>query len=184
MFGELLERDLMIQTVIKDMMQERVQLRNLEYELQIHDLNRQIESLSEQKDQFKKICGGIKGVSSFYLKQSRTSINETVCSDDLSNRNEEESKSSEFIKCNDKSHKSLLSDLEELLVCPISLERLRNPVMLPSGETIDESTLDRFSENDNCDPYTRQSLLDCKVVNKLAAMLVEIVEKNKKSYAG
>ena len=176
---ELLKKELIIQTVIRDTIQERMEMKNLEYELQIYDLNRQIESLSEQKDQFKKICGGINGVSSFYLNQNHTSINEPVCSDYMSNLSEEESQRSDFY-CNDKSNQNLLSDLEELLVCPISLERLRNPVMLPSGETIDESTLDRFAEDSKCDPYTRQFLFDCKIVNKLAVMLAEIVEKYKK----
>ena len=157
---------------------------NEEYEREIMGLKVQIMTITQQKDQFKKICKRQNGLSCFFLKQSYSSINETTCSENISIKSNEESKCSEITKESSKNYELLLSKIEDLLVCPISFKKIKTPVILPSGKTIDKSTFEKLVEANKCDPFTRDTLENNMLINRLAINLIEIVEMNKKSYYG
>lgn len=173
-----------MEDLISNMVDEKVDELSEMYQREIIELKTQVRRITQQKDQFKKICGGLSGVSRFFLKQNHTSIDETICSENISTKACEECKCQVSTKSSDKSYQKLLSEIEDLLVCPISFQRIRTPVMLPSGKTIDESTFDKLAGAKKCDPFTRNPLKNRKLVNRFAMNLIEIVERSKKSSAG
>ena len=86
------------------------------------------------------------------------------------------------VRINDKYceyYKSLISKLKELFQCPLSLDHLYNPMILPSGFTINESYLNRLI---NCkDPYNMNLIVSNKIVNRFANDVKDIIDKSEKS---
>ena len=58
--------------------------------------------------------------------------------------------------------------------CPLSLDRLKNPIILPSGFTIEEEYFDRLV--DSKDPYNKEFIVKHKTQNRFARQVKEIVE--------
>ena len=56
----------------------------------------------------------------------------------------------------------------------MSLDRLKNPIILPSGFTIDESYFDRLI--DCKDPYNKEFIVKYKICNRFARQVKEIIE--------
>ena len=68
----------------------------------------------------------------------------------------------------------LIFQLKNLFECPLSFDRLKNPIILPSGFTIDESYFDRLI--DCKDPYNKEFIVKYKICNRFARQVKEIVE--------
>ena len=70
-------------------------------------------------------------------------------------------------------HTSLLKKLEELLQCPINLELMKEPVLTPSGNTLDKQAMEPLICSKKKDPFTRQGF--CKVIkpNYLVKQILE-----------
>ena len=68
----------------------------------------------------------------------------------------------------------LIFQLKDFLECPLSFDYLKNPIILPSGLTIDESYFDRLI--DSKDPYNKQLIVKQKIHNRFAIQVKEIVE--------
>lgn len=69
---------------------------------------------------------------------------------------------------------NLLYKIGEILTCPITLERFKNPVLTPSGNTIDEEMMDSLIQRNSLDPFTR--LQRCRKItpNYLVKQLMEV----------
>ena len=74
---------------------------------------------------------------------------------------------------------SLLKKLEELLQCPINLELMVEPVLTPSGNTLDKQAMEPLISRKKRDPFTRQGF--CKVIkpNYLVKQILEIFHEFK-----
>ena len=71
---------------------------------------------------------------------------------------------------------SLLSHLKELYECPLSLDQLDNPTILPSGFTIEEDYFDKLM---NCkDPYNKNLIVKYKIFNRFAKDVKEIINNS------
>ena len=85
-------------------------------------------------------------------------------------------------KYNDKGYNKkyfdLIFQLKQMFVCPISLDCLSNPVILPSGITINEEFFDKLINKK--DPYNNNLIVNCKIHNRFAAEVKEIVEASEK----
>ena len=68
----------------------------------------------------------------------------------------------------------LICQLKELFECPLSLERLVNPVILPSGKTINESCFNQLV--DSRDPFNKEFVVKHKIHNRFAREVKEIIE--------
>ena len=68
----------------------------------------------------------------------------------------------------------LIFQLKDLFECPLSLDCLKNPIILPSGFTIDESYFDRLINSK--DPYNNKFIVKQKIHNRFAIQVKEIVE--------
>ena len=51
--------------------------------------------------------------------------------------------------------KMTLKKMEGLLQCPINMEKIKNPVVLPSGITVDKEVMDRLIDKKHPDPFDR-----------------------------
>ena len=63
----------------------------------------------------------------------------------------------------------------------MSLDQLDNPTILPSGFTINESYFDKLINRR--DPYNKNLTVKCKIVNRFAKEVKEIIEGFKKLVA-
>ena len=68
----------------------------------------------------------------------------------------------------------LIFQLKQVFVCPLSLDCLSNPVILPSGVTINEEFFDKLINKK--DPYNNKLDVNYKIHNRFAAEVKEIVE--------
>ena len=94
-------------------------------------------------------------------------------SDKTSNKNTVIGHQSDDI-CYKDNYFELIFQLKNLFDCPLSFDRLKNPIILPSGLTIDESYFDRLI--DSKDPYNKQLIVKQKIHNRFAIQVKEIVE--------
>ena len=88
-----------------------------------------------------------------------------------------------FVRQNDEMnlntyYHDLISQLKILYECPLSLDRLKNPIILPSGFTINEDYFDKLI--DSKDPYNKEFIVKHKVHNRFANEVKEIVEASEK----
>ena len=68
---------------------------------------------------------------------------------------------------------SLLAKLKDMYECPISLDYLNTPIILPSGFTINEEWFDRL--RDGKDPYNINLSVQHKIINRFAVEVREII---------
>ena len=72
----------------------------------------------------------------------------------------------------------LIYQLKELFECPLSLDRLVDPVILPSGKTINESCFNQLV--DSRDPFNKEVIVKHKIHNRFANEVKEIIEGSEK----
>ena len=154
-----------------------------DYDNQIYELNDRIDCLAEQKDKFKKMIDS-NGISQAFLKQNNSSLNESVFDVQDNTKNSLNEESQLLIDKNSdlRPYQLLLNEISGLLKCPISLQLLKNPVILPSGHTVGESYFDKLLTSYACDPFSREPLYYNKTVNRFAQSLIDIIEKIHNSF--
>ena len=64
---------------------------------------------------------------------------------------------------------------------PLSCAKLTSPIILPSGNTIQEEFFDKFLVHNNVDPYNKNLRIKQKIKNRFVANVMEIVEEIEKS---
>jgi hypothetical protein len=62
----------------------------------------------------------------------------------------------------------VIQKLESELYCPLSLDKLRTPVILPSGHTIEKQFLLRLIDDEKPDPYDKTKAVKDIIVNRFA----------------
>ena len=78
---------------------------------------------------------------------------------------------------NGKKLDKLLTSLEEHLQCPILLETFQNPVLTPSGNTVEGSVMKTLVQNKALDPFTRNGVCKELIPNLLVRQISELVAK-------
>ena len=73
---------------------------------------------------------------------------------------------------------SLISDLKELFYWPLAMVDLTKPHILPSGNTINEDTLDELIRRGSFDPYNKNFIVQQRIVNRFASHVQEIIKLN------
>ena len=69
----------------------------------------------------------------------------------------------------------ILSKLSELIDCPISMIQIQNPVILPSGVTIDRKAYDNLIGKK--DPYDKTLVVGKVVVNRIFKDIIEFLHE-------
>ena len=78
---------------------------------------------------------------------------------------------------NRKKFDEFLACLKEHLQCPIILETFKNPVMTPSGNTVEGSVMKTLVQNKAFDPFTRNGVCKELIPNLLVRQISELVAK-------
>ena len=73
-------------------------------------------------------------------------------------------------------YNELVSKLKQLFECPLSLDQLENPIILPSGITIQEEMFNKLKNQK--DPYDWNLTIKSKVFNRFAKDVIEIVRNS------
>ena len=60
--------------------------------------------------------------------------------------------------CYKKLYDTLIKELEESLICPILLEKIKIPAISPSGNIIEKSCLERLVNERRKDPFNNQDI--------------------------
>ena len=68
----------------------------------------------------------------------------------------------------------VLGKLQELLECPISMEKIRTPLILPSGNTVDEESFNKLVNKN--DPFNKNFKVKEKTINRFAKQVIEIID--------
>jgi hypothetical protein len=71
--------------------------------------------------------------------------------------------------------KAFKKEILEAFICPISFSEIKDPVILPCGQTIDSSTMSNLIASNFKDPFTNSERCTKKVPNYLAKAILEIV---------
>ena len=78
----------------------------------------------------------------------------------------------------------LISNLKELLECPISNQRIKIPTITPSGITIDESEMDKIIQKNIAgqmkDPFNSDKECKTKIYNLFAKRVLTLYKEFKK----
>ena len=151
-----------------------------EYKEKLHDCDEQIKSLSIQKDKFKQLWSDLK-------IQKASNLNLNVIENELEDNSKWKLRSLNDVSrdlnsmnnCEVKDvYKSLLLDkIKKIIVCPLSGEQLRNPVVLPSGVTVEQKFYDNLVDENTRDPFNPSLNISESRVNRLALDLIFVVEK-------
>ena len=75
---------------------------------------------------------------------------------------------------------STLKQFESLMQCPISFDDLENPMVLPSGNTVNKGVLQTLIEGRKPDPFDRNKVCRKLIVNRFATETAEILDKIQK----
>ena len=151
-----------------------------DYRAKVDDLEDKIDALSFQKDKFKKLWSDLQKQkdllpNSYTLDSELTADYEgglrslNAVAEDLNSEIDRE--------VDMKHHNLLLEKVKEILVCPLSGEQLKIPVLLPSGVTIDQSFYDKLVDGNWRDPFNPSLCISDRRVNRLALDLIEVVKK-------
>ena len=73
----------------------------------------------------------------------------------------------------------MLNDLNDLFICPIQYTEMDNPMILPSGVTVDKDTISNLGYNR--DPYNWSFKARNAIPNRLASQIKEILDKANQS---
>ena len=71
----------------------------------------------------------------------------------------------------------LLASLKEHLQCPIVLETFKNPVLTPSGNTVESSVMRNLIKNRKLDPFSRKGTCKEIIPNLLVRQISELYAK-------
>ena len=74
---------------------------------------------------------------------------------------------------------SLISDLKGQLYWPLTMVEMTKPHILPSGNTINEDTLDELIRRRCFDPFNKNFRVQQKIVNRFASDVQEIIKLNR-----
>ena len=85
--------------------------------------------------------------------------------------------SSSSINSEDKFTK-LMKELKELLTCPITTELMKNPMLTPSGNTVEDKSMIRLIIDGKTDPFTRQGVCKELKSNYLVKQILEVIKKH------
>lgn len=69
--------------------------------------------------------------------------------------------------------------MEGLLQCPINMEKIKNPVVLPSGITVDKEVMDRLIDKKHPDPFDRTKKWYKILVNRFVYDFIETLQNAK-----
>ena len=75
---------------------------------------------------------------------------------------------------------STLEKFENMLKWPISLDTLEEPMILPSGNTVNKSVMETLIQNYKTDPYDREKRCTQLVSNRFASETAEIINEAQK----
>ena len=75
--------------------------------------------------------------------------------------------------------KMTLKKMEGLLQCPINMEKIKNPVVLPSGITVDKEVMDRLIDKKHPDPFDRTKKWYKILVNRFVYDFIETLQNAK-----
>ena len=154
------------------------------YRYKIYDLDDQIGFLSDQKAKFKKLWSDLQK-----QKITEPSLNTfdyeitTSYEGGLKTLNATAKDLNSAISSggNIMNNELLVDKLKEMLICPLSGEWFTNPVVLPSGVTVEESTYDNLAKENRRDPFNPSLYLSDKIKNRLIINLIEVVKKQEHS---
>ena len=73
----------------------------------------------------------------------------------------------------------MLNDLNDLFKCPILNTKMDNPMILPSGNTVDKDTISQIK--DDRDPYNKNLKTSNAIPNRLAKQIKEILDGAKQN---
>ena len=76
---------------------------------------------------------------------------------------------------------STLLKLKVLFECPITMDTIQSPVILPSGITIDEKALQNLLNTNQKDPFDRSQVCKEKITNRFALDVQEIFDNLKRT---
>ena len=156
---------------------------------ELKDLYKKVEILTKTNKELKTSYNNQTMISNLYLEDCKALQNEVQhyikeakgLKDllDKGQANEANSKDIVIINQNeDFSYKSnyedLMTQLKDLLECPLSLDCIKTPIILLSGFTIEEEYFDRLI--DSKDPYNNEFIVKHKIHNRFARQFKEIVE--------
>lgn len=74
-------------------------------------------------------------------------------------------------------YKILKEELCSLFECPITFEEISTPVILPSGHTVEKSTMDKLIDNSSKDPFSNTEKCTQIIVNRFALKVKEILSE-------
>ena len=75
---------------------------------------------------------------------------------------------------------TLVSNLEELFECPLSMADLTSPMILPSGRTIQEDNLDELIRRNSLDPFNKNLRVQHKIVNRFVFDVKDVIDNSQK----
>ena len=164
--------------------QQKDELRNRAFEYTRFDdkIRKLTSSLKEKEKLSKQFQKEIK-INKIELEQSQIEINQlkNAIIDqrkkylELHNKESWDKTESRLIYYT-KLYYSLESKLQKLLEWPLSLDKLANPTILPSGITITESYFNRLINQK--DPYNKKLKVSQKICNRIAKDLQEIINES------
>ena len=67
--------------------------------------------------------------------------------------------------------------LKLLLQCPITLQQYTDPVLSPSGNTIEKSVMENLINTQSTDPFTRIGVWETITPNLVVTQILELYEK-------
>jgi hypothetical protein len=72
---------------------------------------------------------------------------------------------------------TLYDSLQSHLVCPLTLEKIDDPVMLPSGQTVEKAFMQDLISKNKRDPFDRNKLCTTIVQNRFAQYVIDTLSK-------
>ncbi|CAI2364018.1 unnamed protein product [Moneuplotes crassus] len=77
-------------------------------------------------------------------------------------------------------HHNFLEALEKLLVCPITMEMIKKPTIIPSGNLVEESVVQRLIKDGKTDPFNRRLRLQKVIPDRFAYAVLNLFINNHK----
>ncbi|CAI2383431.1 unnamed protein product [Moneuplotes crassus] len=73
---------------------------------------------------------------------------------------------------------NLLEALEKLLVCPITLEMIKKPTIIPSGNLVEKRVVQRLIRDGKADPFNRRLRLEKVIPDRFANAVLDLFINN------
>lgn len=148
------------------------------WEKAFNQLNARIQSLTQANNDLRKHNKKLKKTISEQKEEINRLRHDSDNLEDPSCTNSYYSPSLLYQKPLVSSKSSLYSQLSDLLVCPISLEMLKDPVIAPSGNTMERDMMQGLIDRGENDPFTRKGRCAHIIPNYLVKQIIELVNQN------